>query len=1187
MKKSVLFFLSALLLAALVFALASCSDKEPPAPQTYDVTFIVGGESVTVSVESGQMPVYPGGTPKKPATSLEGYRFTGWDVALAPVSADATYTAQFETVESYAVRWVFPHDVITIYTAEGEIPEFVGSTDTPSNAEYDYIFTGWDKTPVAVTADNARTAVYKALYTSIKKSYTVVFKAGETVLSTETLPYGTIPSYAGTVSDKDGKKFSGWAPFVTPVSEDVTYTALYANPNADGTYFKLPDSVIQSCLAQGLIDYDHHMGQKTNAFNGTTATALLLVEEHFNPGSEQIISRVLEQFRSLVSGGKEPDLMLGSEWSPANCASMIALAKHTPSVWDRLSSAERDKLDFLMKLLTYAAAFATNDCNDYRTTLAMDGNYNKEWNPNYRFTNVVPMIAAGEYFGSAAAVDEILLAFDYDATLAKCREYGFTNVVDILSAVPKDLLENGGTAYSASGAALGSGLGVRQPYVYKTFTLDESYKILNSLFELNYNGGAVVSSYTDNDGNLVAYIEGKLISPYEGMIGMYYELGGGDAGGVRSSAGYCQADFNIATVTLTMMMTLDSYDVEEHMSQALQNRVWVGNNDLLFKLKHGYWSYANGVSTGMTTGGAYALITTLEVFWNEVLADDIIDYVNLNKYTLYYEFPNGSTLTSGADEATFTLDDTLPQGYVWFDGTKYYNGGASYLCAGEGDVTLRAVLATGVDDGAYLIKTVTSNITIAAGNATATAQSFCTISELMSGKILTILTISSPEGQTPDTFQFMHKHLNAPNPASSVFSCKNGALYTPQNVKICDYTGSSVTLAISYDTAGTVGNIFILKDGSYEFVTTYTYSNAEGTLGRLGYFYIEASKQNDTLTDHKVNYTASYYYGLSHPIDKPVKYPLTLTEGTNTTNTFYVVGGDGIIPSPSRTDGFRGWMNERGEMVTSISPDFFGALSLHAVFEGEGFYYSYVVNGEVSVEKSETLSITLSAELLPSGYMWFDGEKYYNAGYEYTISATENSVLTAVPGAGINGASQINKLPVSGSITLVEGAESDATYNYTSPGIFSGKFFAELTFATGSYTTPSHFRINYKHTGATFPESTLLHCTDGKIYAWNVDGTAANDTYICDYADGLRLGIGYDTTENIVRIYYYDEALQGWKLGATFSSANELDSSGRALYFYMPRNRNPVNAGETVGTSFTFDAYFGITAPVSAPLITE
>ena len=100
MKKGMLFFLSVLLLAALVFALSSCRDKTPPETTVgeYEITFIVGDSSLTVSVASGETPVYPNGTPKKGATATEGYRFTGWNAELAPASADATYTAKFFSV---------------------------------------------------------------------------------------------------------------------------------------------------------------------------------------------------------------------------------------------------------------------------------------------------------------------------------------------------------------------------------------------------------------------------------------------------------------------------------------------------------------------------------------------------------------------------------------------------------------------------------------------------------------------------------------------------------------------------------------------------------------------------------------------------------------------------------------------------------------------------------------------------------------------------------------------------------------------------------------------------------------------------------------------------------------------------------------------------------------------------------
>ena len=394
---------------------------------------------------------------------------------------------------------------------------------------------------------------------------------------------------------------------------------------------KLPESVVSFCLEQGLTNYGAEYaigrnGQKTGPFNGTTATFLLLVEHRADPENAAVKARIIEQLISVSSGGNEPHVSLGSEWSPANFTSMIALASKTPSIWQALSEDTRDRLDFLMRCMTYAAAFATNDCNDYLTTLEMTANYRKTWNPNYRFTNVVPMIAAGVYFGSAKALDEILLAFDHKATLDECEKFGFVNLARILKIPTTELLEKGGTAYGASGNALGEGLGVKQKYLYNQNSLDHPERILNDLLTFNFKGGAVNSGYADQEGKPLAFIRSGKRSPYEGMIGMYFELGGDDAYGIRSSAGYSLADFNLSTVALLLLLTLDKYDLSRDMDRELMNKVWVGNHDLIFKLDEGYMGYANGRQTGFIATSGYAANTALKTLWEEVLFENYITY---------------------------------------------------------------------------------------------------------------------------------------------------------------------------------------------------------------------------------------------------------------------------------------------------------------------------------------------------------------------------------------------------------------------------------------------------------------------------------------------------------------------------------------------------------------------------------
>ena len=394
---------------------------------------------------------------------------------------------------------------------------------------------------------------------------------------------------------------------------------------------KLPESVVSICLEQGLTNYGAEYavgrnGQKTGPFNGTSATLLLLVETRANPENAAVKARIIEQLISVSRGGNEPHVSLGSEWSPANFTAMIALASKTPSIWLSLDEDTRARLDLLMRCMTYAAAFATNDCNDYLTSLEMAANYRKTWNPNYRFTNVVPMIAAGVYFGSAEAVDEILLAFDHKATLAECEKYGFVNLIRILSLPPTELLEKGGVAYGASGNPLGEGLGVKQRYLYNGNSLDHLPAILNDLLTFNFKGGAVTSGYADKDGNPLAFIKTDERSPYEGMIGMYFELGGDDAYGIRSSAGYSLADFNLSTMALLLLLALDKYDLSRDMDQELMNKIWVGNHDLIFKLDEGYMGYANGRQTGFISTSGYAANTALKTLWEELLFDHYITY---------------------------------------------------------------------------------------------------------------------------------------------------------------------------------------------------------------------------------------------------------------------------------------------------------------------------------------------------------------------------------------------------------------------------------------------------------------------------------------------------------------------------------------------------------------------------------
>lgn len=220
----------------------------------------------------------------------------------------------------------------------------------------------------------------------------------------------------------------------------------------------------------------------------------------------------------------------------------------------------------------------------------------------------------------------------------------------------KELLINGGQAVGEDTStasdllvALGSGTGVanRDPktkkgrdYLYKSFALTEPEKIIQHL--LNYNYGArsfkpnsyeaveyltVVSSHMydiDKDGNkdLIAWILDNTSSPYEGEEGMMTEFASGD----RSSTGYCTHDFILTTVLISASANMELYttdsdgkrvaktdengnpvymfDVTAPENEALFHRIQIGNEDLIYKLVHGYQCYASG-SYGTTNKTEY------------------------------------------------------------------------------------------------------------------------------------------------------------------------------------------------------------------------------------------------------------------------------------------------------------------------------------------------------------------------------------------------------------------------------------------------------------------------------------------------------------------------------------------------------------------------------------------------------
>lgn len=164
------------------------------------------------NVEYGVIPQYNGATPTKAATAQYTYAFTGWNPAIASVTKDQTYTAQFsQTVNKYTITWKNA-DGTTLKTEEvayGTTPSYTGTIPTKAATEqYTYTHNGWTPSVVAVTGN----AEYTATFAETPRTYTITLNTNG-----GTINAGNVTSYKYGVGatlptnvTKENHQFGGW-----------------------------------------------------------------------------------------------------------------------------------------------------------------------------------------------------------------------------------------------------------------------------------------------------------------------------------------------------------------------------------------------------------------------------------------------------------------------------------------------------------------------------------------------------------------------------------------------------------------------------------------------------------------------------------------------------------------------------------------------------------------------------------------------------------------------------------------------------------------------------------------------------------------------------------------------------------------------------------------------------------------
>jgi hypothetical protein len=285
-------------------------------------------------------------------------------------------------------------------------------------------------------------------------------------------------------------------------------------------------------------------------------------------------SALLAQVANLVAGGNEPDADGGLEgWSAAPVAQALLLLKNGPA-WSQLPATEQSDVVLLEAAMGYAGNYTYNDANDFSSGICGFGDFNKTNNPNYQDGYVDVELAAILFFG-LSTWDTMLTGFNDATETAELGAAGLTNA---------------GGCYATVGSAANAA--IDQPFVWMGHPATDPMGIWNQLASDTFDL-TVTSSVTgvSNGAAVTAYIADNTTSPEQGECCMGHEFDSADSSGLRSSALYVYEGWMNVTGSRVAMTALGDFDCRAATAAAQYD---VGSQDLIYKLHHGYISYALG-----------------------------------------------------------------------------------------------------------------------------------------------------------------------------------------------------------------------------------------------------------------------------------------------------------------------------------------------------------------------------------------------------------------------------------------------------------------------------------------------------------------------------------------------------------------------------------------------------------------
>jgi hypothetical protein len=374
----------------------------------------------------------------------------------------------------------------------------------------------------------------------------------------------------------------------------------------DGPDRSLPPGAVLRSPAQAIVDaartkplirYGRRYpggGDVSEGWGGGAPVVLAIASYSGNRSAD---ARLLEQIRDSLAGGNEPVADGGyatqhERW----ITGMLAIVRHTPRIWDQLSSQEHRRAHLLMTGALVGSAFTTSDGNPYvvsgdvQRTLDGDTNVHRDWNPNFREGMLGMLLVAAAYFGGPAEAQAVLDGWRHAPFLAEVRAAGLTNLAETYAWSAEHPGDSAPSPAQIEQAVRGwryHGLGLADPVALAATLTEDTYQTRVSC---GLNGGGGIST---SDGPAGIIVSGCSGLPATGAVGQLKEFDTIDAGGPRSSALYAYDSYRTNMVNHLALLTGGLWRSGPSAS-FIVGRMAVGVPDLFYKLDQGYRGYAKG-----------------------------------------------------------------------------------------------------------------------------------------------------------------------------------------------------------------------------------------------------------------------------------------------------------------------------------------------------------------------------------------------------------------------------------------------------------------------------------------------------------------------------------------------------------------------------------------------------------------